>query len=182
MTSVPKYIPHHTVDDYLQWTGDWELWEGIPVSMTPSPFGRHQLIASRLSRQIGNQLESHGTHCEVLHEIDWIVSNDIVVRPDLVVICGRVPDRHLQHAPVLVAEVLSESTAEKDRTAKYYLYESQRVRFYLMADPAANALTAYELDPVKSKYELVRETDDARAVLEIDSHRIEIDTSNLFRD
>ena len=28
-------------DDYQQWEGAWELWNGVAISMTPSPFGRH---------------------------------------------------------------------------------------------------------------------------------------------
>ncbi len=48
MTAAKKYLPHYTIDDYQLWAGDWELWNGIAVAMTPSPFGRHQALASRL--------------------------------------------------------------------------------------------------------------------------------------
>jgi len=28
---------HYTYDDYALWQGDWELFEGIAVAMTPAP-------------------------------------------------------------------------------------------------------------------------------------------------
>jgi hypothetical protein len=42
MSSVRKFIPRYTVADYRQWQGDWELLDGVAVSVTPSPFGIHQ--------------------------------------------------------------------------------------------------------------------------------------------
>jgi hypothetical protein len=54
MSSTSKYRPHYTVDDYQLWQGDWELWNGVAVSMTPSPFGRH----SRMLIDVGSALKS----------------------------------------------------------------------------------------------------------------------------
>ncbi len=39
---VEKYMPRYTIDDYKLWEGDWELIDGIPFAMTPSPFGKYQ--------------------------------------------------------------------------------------------------------------------------------------------
>ncbi|QDV47180.1 hypothetical protein Enr13x_70890 [Stieleria neptunia] len=52
MSAAPKYIPQYTVSDYLGWDGDWELWSGIPIAMSPSPFGRHQAVASRVAYEL----------------------------------------------------------------------------------------------------------------------------------
>jgi hypothetical protein len=41
MSTAPRYEPCYTVEDYRHWEGRWELWNGVPVPMTPSPFGRH---------------------------------------------------------------------------------------------------------------------------------------------
>ena len=152
MSTAPSYIPHYTVADYEQWSGDWELWQGTAVSMTPSPFGPHQHISARLLVEFSNQLEALQSHLVVLPEIDWRISEDTVVRPD-VVICERIPTRHLESAPVLIAEVLSASTSEKDRTAKFELYRSEGVNYYLLVDPTAKTLEAFEL--VEDCYEQV---------------------------
>ncbi len=124
---VPQPQPHYTLADYAQWQGDWELWNGLPVAMTPSSFGNHQQTLTRLARLLGNELERVGCDCEVLVGLDWVVSNDTVVRPDLVMVCNGVPARHLQTPPALVAEILSVSTATRDRTFKRDLYASQSV-------------------------------------------------------
>jgi len=39
MGSVERYVPRYTVEDYQYWKGDWELWDGLAVSMLPCPFG-----------------------------------------------------------------------------------------------------------------------------------------------
>ncbi len=48
MSSAKKYVPHYGLDDYQNWEGDWELWAGIPVSMSPSPFGRHSKVLGKI--------------------------------------------------------------------------------------------------------------------------------------
>lgn len=135
MRTAPRYVPHYTVADHAAWEGDWELLSGIPVVMTPRPFGRHAERLSRMAATLWNAIDAAGCRATVLAEIDWVVSNDTVVRPDLVVVCGPAPRRHVEHAPALVVEVLSAATRERDLTVKRDLYEAQRVRWYLIIDP-----------------------------------------------
>lgn len=143
MSTVPRYLPHYTVDDYAQWEGDWELWQGIPVAMTPSPFGRHQRCSLRLARSLLTAIEAKHCEAEVLQEIDWILSDDTVVRPDVLVLCGDAPAGHVTKPPSLVAEILSPSTADKDQNDKLRLYEDNGVDYYLIVDPDRNSLVAY---------------------------------------
>ena len=56
MTALRKFVPRYTVDDYSQWKGDWELWDGVPIAMSPSPFDRHaELMASLITQLKGSQ-------------------------------------------------------------------------------------------------------------------------------
>ncbi len=135
MTALQKFRPQYTLKDYQGWEGDWELWAGTPVSMSPGPFGRHQTVAANLMYELRKELERVGFNAEVLYELDWIVSDDTVVRPDLVIICGRGPDQHLMSPPAIVAEVISASTEQRDRTYKRDLYREQDVEAYLLVDP-----------------------------------------------
>ncbi len=48
MSLAEKYREHYTIEDYKQWQGDWELIEGIPFAMAPSPFADHQIIISQI--------------------------------------------------------------------------------------------------------------------------------------
>ena len=142
----PKYNPHYTVADYSGWEGDWELWRGVAVSMTPSPFGIHQKHLARLAHRFISALEKQGcVDCDLVVELDWVLGDDTVVRPDLSIVCGSDLQRFIDKAPTLVVEVLSESTKYKDQTAKYELYEQQGVKYYLMAHPQNNTYDAFEL-------------------------------------
>ncbi len=135
MSTALKFAPRYTIDDYSRWQGDWELWEGIAIAMSPSPFGMHQAIVSRLSRLLGVAIESTTCDAETLVELDWIVNRDTVVRPDVTVVCGPPPERHLERTPVLVAEVLSGSTRPNDLNYKRQLYQRESVNIYLIIDP-----------------------------------------------
>ena len=135
MSTAPRYLPHYTVADHAAWEGDWELVDGVAVAMTPSPFGRHAERLSRLTASFWNAIDAVGCPATVLVEIDWIVTNDTVVRPDLIVVCGPAPQRHVEQPPALVAEILSAATRGRDLTVKRALYEASGVRWYLIIDP-----------------------------------------------
>ena len=70
-----------------------------------------------------------------------------VVEPDIVVFCDRskLTDFGARGAPDLVVEVLSPSTAKKDLSNKFELYEGRGVREYWVIDPTAWSLTVFRL-------------------------------------
>ena len=177
MPALP-YLPRYTAEDYRQWEGDWELWSGIPVAMTPSPFGPHQAVAARLIRLLGNQLEAAGCDCQVLHELDWVVSDDTVVRPDVVIVCGAIPETHLHEAPVLIAEVLSRRTEHKDRGAKRELYRQQGVAHYLILDPHEKTVEVHQRT-ASGKYEQLDAAVPCRLELQANCQII-LDLTKLF--
>ncbi len=140
MSEAPRYVPHYTIDDYRMWEGRWEMIDGVPIAMTPSPFGPHERIISRLSFEIQMQHRSGKCPCEVYTCLDWIISQDTIVRPDLMVICGEQPKYHLERAPALVAEVLSDSTKGRDLVVKRALYTENAVPHYLIIDPESKTI------------------------------------------
>lgn len=146
MSSSPKYIPHYTVTDYRQWEGDWELWQGIPVAITPRPFASHQRCSLRLAQALLMAVEAAGCPAEVLQEVDWIMSDDTVVRPDIIVICGSLPERYVTHTPAIVVEILSPSTADRDQNEKRHLFEQYGVVHYLIVDPDTNRIERFHRD------------------------------------
>jgi len=44
-----NYIEYYTYEDYKRWEGDWELIEGMPYSMAPAPFKRHQNLSLKIN-------------------------------------------------------------------------------------------------------------------------------------
>ncbi len=135
--AVVSYQPHYTIEDYLHWKGDWELWDGIPVSMSPSPGFFHQTIAGELFSQVKSQLlkNSCPEDCRAVLELDWHVDSNTVVRPDLMVVCEKPDGQWVTRRPELAVEILSPSSRRKDLTAKRDLYAANGVPFYLILDP-----------------------------------------------
>ena len=115
-------LMNYTYDDYKNWEGDWELIEGLPISMAPAPTKRHQQLAGEVFFLLQNQMEDECKSCELLYEIDWKISQESVVRPDIVLSCDDDGKDYLTKAPKIIFEILSPSTAKKDETVKFDLY------------------------------------------------------------
>ncbi len=128
-----RYIPRYTYEDYKQWEGDWELIDGVPVAMAPSPVSEHQLLLSRLAQALENGLEEC-EECYVVVEEDWIVDIETVVRPDISVVCGKLQD-FIRKPPHIVVEIVSSSSAYKDERVKFELYEAEKVTYYILVYP-----------------------------------------------
>jgi Uma2 family endonuclease len=142
-----KYLPQYEVSDYNLWEGNWELIDGIPYAMSPSPIRKHQVLATLLSRQIGHGLEklqSTCGNCIEVQELDWIIAKNTVVRPDIAIICDQTGD-YISSPPVLIIEIISSSTALKDRQVKFDRYQEQGVKYYIIADPETKRYNVFEL-------------------------------------
>jgi Uma2 family endonuclease len=182
MSTAPRYQPHYTIADYRQWEGRWELWNGVAVAMSPSPLGRHAKLLARLVTELANGIDAAGCGATVLVEIDWIISDDTVVRPDVTVVCGSEPIGHVERAPALIVEVLSDGTRERDMVFKRGLYQERGVAWYLIADPDQRSLHVLSLTESGTYVESVR--DSAATSIPIGlcgDCRIEIDPARLFR-
>ena len=144
---APKIIPRYTSDDYQKWDGEWELWDGIPIAMTPSPFGPHQRMLAGLSYCFVDAIRKAGCRdCEVVVELDWIVDPHTVVRPDLSVVCRADLERFIQQPPALIIEILSPTTSHRDQVEKRALYQQQGVGHYLIADPSTSRIVRYSIE------------------------------------
>lgn len=145
MSIAEKYRPHYTYTDYCQWEGRWELIEGMPYAMSPAPGHIHQRIASELNALFVFALKEC-KQCNVYEPIDWKIGEDTVLQPDLSIVCSPINHpSYLDFPPVLISEILSPSTAGKDRREKYEIYELQKVKYYLIIDPAFKKIEVFEL-------------------------------------
>jgi len=125
----------YTYEDYKMWDGKWELIEGIPQAMAPSPVGEHQYILTRISYNLNKQLEElNCTKCFVLVETDYIVSDDTVLKPDVSLICGKIP-KFIKTPPVAIFEVISPSTKIRDEITKKTIYNQTGVKNYFLVYP-----------------------------------------------
>ncbi|GAB7389226.1 Uma2 family endonuclease [Bacillaceae bacterium] len=149
--------------DYRQWPDDerWELIDGVPYAMTPTPSRQHQRILLEIARQISNHLLDKA--CEVYpapfdvrlfaeDRKDEDVEN--VVQPDITVVCDptKLDDQGCAGAPDLIVEILSPGTGKHDRWRKYKLYERAGVGEYWIVDPVMKTVEVFLLE--NGKYAL----------------------------
>ena len=148
------HIPRYTYDDYKLWKDDWELIDGYPYSMSPSAVGSHQFVSSMLLNQMMNKIQEAKcfNKCFAYTELDWIINDDTIVRPDISIVCGGRIENFIEQPPILIVEILSESSAYRDRIVKKELYESNKVKYYLIADPGTKTVESFEL--IDGKYKL----------------------------
>ncbi len=144
MSEGIKILPHYTYDDYRHWEGKWEVIEGIPYAMSPAPVPIHQQIAVNLASELRNSLKQC-IGCKVYQPIDYVIKEDTILQPDLLIVCGEIKKKFLDFVPALVVEILSPATTLKDRYTKYSLYESEGIKYYLIVDPVAKEVEVYQL-------------------------------------
>jgi len=149
---------HYTVADYLRWPDDirCELIDGIIHDMSPAPVIEHQRLSSVLHFALFRALENRKGggdggcgDCQLFTApIDVMLGPGTVVQPDLIVVCDPeklTNGRYVDGAPDLVVEILSPSTALKDKREKRNLYERVGVAEYLIVDPAEFYAERYRL-------------------------------------
>ncbi len=144
MPIADKYRPHYTYKDYCLWEGNWELIEGMPYAMSPAPVPVHQRVSLLMSIKFAKALETC-TQCRLYPPIDWKIAEDTIVQPDLLIVCDTIEKKYLDFPPVLTVEILSPSTASKDRGEKMELYLAQQVKYYIIIDPKFKKIEIYQL-------------------------------------
>jgi Uma2 family endonuclease len=120
-----------------------ELIDGQFV-MSPAPGIDHQTITGSLYWMLRNVVR--GTELKVLAAPCDVVLGPNVVQPDVVLAARRdFGADDLPVPPILAVEVLSPSTARRDRGRKRELYSDAGVKHYWIVDPEAPSVTVYEL-------------------------------------
>jgi Uma2 family endonuclease len=144
MGSAVKILPHYTYSDYEQWEGRWEVIEGVPYAMSPLPAPKHQLIANNISYEFKSGLKNC-KKCKVYQPIDYVIFDDTIVQPDMLVVCKSITKKFLDFPPSLVVEILLPSTALKDRHTKFDLYQSQHIPYFIIVSPDKEEAEVYEI-------------------------------------
>ena len=116
--------------------------------------------------------------------LDLILADTVVTQPDLIYVSKSrsaiVSRRGLEAAPDLVVEILSDSTAARDRGVKMRIYARHGIPRYWIVDPEARILEVYSLrDCVYEHAASYRDSD----VLAVDvPDGFTIDLAELWRD
>jgi Uma2 family endonuclease len=137
----------YTYEDYLLWKGDWELVNGYPYAIAPSPDRTHQWFSNKFMQKVSNKIDESifNCNCEAYSELDWIINENSVVRPDCMIVCGNFTEDFLTFPPMLIVEISSGKTKLRDRNTKYNLYEMQGVHYYILSDTEKKSVEVFEL-------------------------------------
>ncbi|MDX1389673.1 MAG: Uma2 family endonuclease [Acidobacteriota bacterium] len=134
--------------DYVSAPDDGNRYEILrgTLLVTPAPSPLHQRISRRLERWI--EAYFHGPAGEMFHApIDLILASGDIVQPDIVVVAdpAQVSDRGIEGPPLIVVEILSPSTRERDLGLKAQRYAELGVPHYWTVDPEARRLDCHRL-------------------------------------
>ena len=146
--------------------------------MAPAPMIKHQRLASEIIYNLREQLEEC-TQCEVLGEIDYKVSDDTVLKPDIVLTCGETNESYLTKAPEIVVEIISKSTAKRDEKYKFEIYEKEKVNYYILVYPDDLRAKVYKLKD--SKYDKEGDFSQERYNFEETTCNVSLDFERVFK-
>jgi Uma2 family endonuclease len=146
--STARSLPF-TWDEYRTWRSDerWEIVDGEAYAMSPAPTVRHQLIHAALFTALFDQFRHRP--CRVISSpLDVKLSATDVVQPDIVVVCDhrQITETHIEGGPSLVVEILSPSTAQRDRGVKMDAYARAGVCEVWLVTPWPQSVEVFVLD------------------------------------
>ena len=127
----------------------YEVIDDIIYDMSPPPSSEHQSVVINLATEFRNYLR--GKTCKVFPGPFgvWMTDKEREhVEPDITIVCdpSKIQPRGCVGVPDMVVEVLSPSTALKDKSIKLRLYRRSGVREYWIIDPVYELVEVYKLD------------------------------------
>ena len=171
-------LPSYTYQDYKNWEGNWELIQGIPYAMAPSPVKIHQKLMVAILSQFFEKLKNC-KNCEILIEEDWKIDEKNVLRPDVSIVCNDSNPDFISKTPKIVFEIVSPSTAIKDENIKFRIYEKENVKYYILVYP--DTLIAKIYENRNFKYKKIGEFDFEKFEFDLVECKIEISFDDIFK-
>ncbi len=150
MSTMQTQQTPKTWEDVLRMPDDGNRYEfiGGRLYVTAAPVIRHQRISKRLEAALVRVLEDPG-HGEVFDApclVEFPGAGDRV-QPDLLFVSDErreiIGEKQVLGAPDLVVEILSPSTAHRDRGIKLDLYARSGVRQYWIVDPVEDVVDVW---------------------------------------
>ena len=138
-----------TYEDYLTTPEDerYELLDGDLI-MVPAPNVKHQRVNAEIYTQLRHFIRDQGLGTLLYAPCDVVLSDTNIVQPDLLFVSRErehllSSGENVRGAPDLVIEILSPSTAAKDRGIKRELYGKYGVTEYWLVDPIAETVSIH---------------------------------------
>ena len=142
-----------TWEDVLRMPDDGNRYEfvGGRLYVTAAPVTRHERISKRLEHAMVRILEhaGHGETFRAPYLVEFPGTGDRV-QPDIFFVSnerrGIIGEKQVTGAPDLMVEILSPSTAHRDRGIKLDLYARRGVREYWIVDPVDDVVDVWRFE------------------------------------
>ena len=152
--------------------------------VTPGPTPRHQRIVTDLVSVLNAFVRANELGDVFAGPIDVLFAEGDYLEPDIVFVrSGRgeiFSERGIEGPPDLVVEVISPSTAGRDRGSKLERYRLYGVAEYWVVDPQQRTVEVWDLAGDVTEPVLLSMTDTVRFAPEDDGHALEIPLAELF--
>lgn len=124
-----------------------ELIDGKIIAMSPRPTFNHNRAAFKIAALFDRYLEGR-KYTTIADGTDLYLTEEDRFIPDMMVVCDRskIQSDGVHGAPDLVVEVLSPSTAKRDRGCKKDTYEKCGVQEYWLVNPADKSVEIHRLE------------------------------------
>ena len=132
----------------------YEILDG-KLYVSPSPNLWHQRASSRFGRRLEDYFEPDGRAEVFRAPLDVILSKHDIVEPDILVVerVSQMAENYIEGPPLLAVEILSPSTARRDRGLKSRRYATLGVVHYWIMDTKARTIECYRAKG--ARYELL---------------------------
>jgi Uma2 family endonuclease len=136
----------------------YEIIDG-ELAVTPAPTSAHQVVVANLVRILGSFVHEHHLGRVLPSPIDVLFGEGDYVEPDVVFVRAErthlLGDRGIEGHPDLIVEVLSPSTAHRDRGIKLERYRHFGVPEYWIVDLDARSVEVWRWAEGANVHEMV---------------------------
>jgi len=149
--SAQPAVRRWTYDEFARLPNDGKRYEVVrgELFVTPAPNPIHARVAARLTRVLDAFADDNGLGAVFTGQIDVLFGEGDYLEPDLIFVrhdrIDIMTDRGAEAAPDLVVEVLSPTTAMRDRHIKRERYAHFGVPEYWIVDPFTRRIEIYRL-------------------------------------
>lgn len=146
-------------EDIFEMPDDGNLYEVIDgeLAVIYAPTWEHQRVLLRLARRLGDFVDDRRLGELATAPLGVLLDTHTALQPDLVFVSAErlhaITARGVEGLPDLVGEILSPSTAARDRGVKARRYARAGIPHYWIVDPQIRTIETYRL--AEDRYELV---------------------------
>ncbi len=154
MSGAKSHYEYMSLDDFEELLADkptdekWELIGGRVVRMMVGARWEHKRIVQNVTFAFMSEFRRRGSDCRPWDETFWLKQRllDLACFPDVMVRCGPLPPGAISlDDPIVLIEVVSKGSAQRDRLEKWALYRRlPSLRHYVLIERDVAAVDLFD--------------------------------------